>query len=296
MRRVKRAVVAIATSGLLVAGGTIAGISLTQGTARADSVAACIASLGTGTQCKLVDVEVPDPSSIYAQLATPTNTSGLSGTVTWSVNCPETGATQTGSRLGSIPSVIYLAQDINIGSTQSCLVTVNLKVSGLKATNEDAKVTIAYDESTGTGGGSANPTPSPSGSVPTGGVTGVIKGFDGKCVNDAGNSHALRASINSWGCGTAKGKTWRYAQGELIHNGLCLNDKGNGGNGSALNLYTCTGIPQEIWIYNSLKHIFTLRSHNFTLCITIPNSSTKNGVLLRANTCHNGNNQHWSLP
>jgi hypothetical protein len=290
----KRAVVAIAAGGLLVAGGTVAGISLMQGTARADSVAACIASLGSGTQCTLSDVAVPDPSSIYAQLQTPSGTKGLSGTLTWTLNCPTTGTAQTGSRLGSIPSIIYLAQGINISGSQSCQVTINMRVSGFTANSQNASLTLDYDEGTGTGAG--NPTPNPSGSVPSGGISGVIKGFDGKCVNDSGNSRALLATVNSYACGSAKGKTWRYASGELIHNGLCLNDKGNGGNGSKLNLYTCTGTPQEIWIYNSLKHVYTLRSHNFGLCITIPNSSTKNGIQLRANTCHDGANQHWTLP
>ena len=64
MRSLKQAVVAIAAGGLLVAGGTIAGIALTQGTARADNIGFCEASPGTGAQCIESDLTVPDPSSI----------------------------------------------------------------------------------------------------------------------------------------------------------------------------------------------------------------------------------------
>jgi hypothetical protein len=297
MRSMKQVVVALATGGLLVAGGTVAGIALTQGTARADNVGFCLASPGTGSQCQLDDVVIPDPSDIYVALATPSNTKGLDGTLTWSVSCPSTAAAQSGSQFAVVPSSAYILKGISIAGTASCTATVDIRIVNFSADTQSVSLSLNYDAGTGTGTGTtATPTPTQSSSVPSGGVTGVIKGFDGKCVNDTGNSSKLGAPIVSYVCGSAKGKTWRYAQGELIHNGLCLNDKGNAGNGGKLILYTCNGSPDEIWVYNSLKDIFQLRAHSFTLCVTIPNSSKKNGIQLQANTCHNGANQHWTMP
>jgi len=297
MRSVKRAVVAIAVGGLLVAGGTTAGIVLTQGTSLADNAAVCLAMTGTGSQCQIDSASVPDPSDIYLQLFSPSATKGLQTALTWTINCPSTNATaETGSDEDAfIPSVIYIQQNIDIASTASCLVTVTMRVNNFSGDTQVGEVELNYDEATGTGT-SASPTPTPASSVPTGGVSGIIKGYDGKCVNDAGNSSRLRAEVVSYACGSAKGKTWRYASGELIHNNMCLNDKSNAGNGGKLILYYCNGSTDEIWIYNSLKDIFVLRAHNFGLCLTIPGASKSNGVQLQVDTCKDSADQHWTMP
>jgi hypothetical protein len=293
MRSMKQVVVAIAAGGLLVAGGTTAGIVLTQGTARADNVAACIALTGTGSMCQLDTQTVPDPSDIYLQLFSPEGAKDLQANLSWSVSCPSSATAQTGSVLGEVPSVVYIAQAISIPSSESCTVTATMDVVDFNSNTQNAEMELNYDEGTGTG--TSAPTPNPSGSVPTGGVSGIIKGYDGKCVNDSGNSSKLRAQVVSYACGSAKGKTWRYAAGELIHNNMCLNDQGNAGNGGKLILYTCNGSADELWVHQ-LNNTYELKAHNWTLCLTIPGSSKQNGVQLRANTCHNGANQHWNVP
>jgi hypothetical protein len=297
MRRMKQVVVAIVAGGLLVAGGTIAGISLTQGTARADNVTACLASPGSGSQCQLDDETVPDPSDIYAQVNSPSGAKGLNAVVTWSVACPQTAAAETGSANVAIPSVTYLQTGIDISSSESCEVTVTLQVINFSGATENAEMFLNYDEGTGTG---ATPTPTPtptqSTGAPSGGVSGVIKGFDSKCVDDAGNSSSLRAAVQSWACNGAKAQVWRYVSGVLVHNGLCLNDKSNAGNGGKLILYTCaTSNPDEIWVHQ-LNNTYELKAHNWTLCLTIPGSSKKNGVQLQADTCGNSAGQRWTVP
>ena len=294
MRSMKQAVVAIAAGGLLAAGGTVAGIVLTQGSARADGVSLCLASTSTGSMCQLDDQTVPDPSQIYMQLTSPSGTKGLNGTVSWTVSCPSTATATTGSQLADVPSFVYIAQGVNISSSQSCTVTVSLFVTNFSSSAQNVSMELDYDEGTGTGSG-ATPTSTPTVSVPSGGVSGKINGYDGKCVDDSGNSSKNRATVDSWSCNGGKAQVWRYAGGELIHNGLCLNDKGNAGNGGKLILYTCTSSDDELWVHQ-MNNTYELKAHNWSLCLTIPGGSKKNGVQLQADTCHNSADQHWVVP
>jgi hypothetical protein len=294
MRSMKRAVVAIAAGGLLAAGGTVAGIVLTQGTARADGVSLCIAATATGSSCQLDDQTIPDPSQIYLQLESPSGTKDLNANVSWSVSCPSTATATTGSQDETIPGFVYIAQNINISSSQSCTVSAAVTVENFNSNAEDITMELDYDEGTGTGSATA-PTPTPTASVPSGGVSGKINGYDSKCVDDSGNSSSNRATVISWSCNGGKAEVWRYAAGELIHNGLCLNDKGNAGNGGKLILYTCNGSDDELWVHQ-MNNTYELKAHNWSLCLTIPGGSKKNGVQLQADTCHNSADQHWAVP
>jgi hypothetical protein len=292
MRSMKRAVVAIAAGGLLAAGGTVAGIVLTQGAARADGVSLCLASVGSGSQCQLDDQTVPDPSQIYLQLTSPSDTKNLQVQLTWSVSCPSTAAATTGSQDATVASFVYIDQGIDIPSSESCTVSASIYVLNFSSDNQAVSMELDYDEGTGTG---ATATPAPTGSVPSGGVSGTIKGDNSKCVDDAGNSSKNRATVDSWSCNGGKAQTWRYAGGELIHNGLCLNDKSNAGNGGKLILYTCTSSDDELWVHQ-MNNTYELKAHNWSLCLTIPGASKKNGVQLQADTCHNSADQHFTVP
>jgi hypothetical protein len=297
MRSMKRVVVALAAGGLLVAGGTAAGIVLTQGTARAANVSFCQISPGTGSQCIESDLTVPDPTDIYALLASPSGSKGLIGNLTWELSCPSTAAaTDSTQDSVAIPGTVFLAQGINISSSDSCTLSVTLFVVNFSSDTENVTMTINEDQdSTASSSPSATPTPSPTASVPSGGVTGKIKGFDDKCVTDSGNSSSLRATVESSTCNGSSAQSWRYAAGELIHNGLCWNDKGNAGNGGKVILWTCNGSQDEEWVHQ-LNNTYELRAHNWTLCLTIPGSSKKNGVQLQADTCKHSADQDWTVP
>jgi len=72
----------------------------------------------------------------------------------------------------------------------SCTVTA----TGTLSTNSGTMlVALKYDPA------SASPSPSPSPTTPSGPVR-VYRGFGGKCVDDAGNSSALRAKVVIWTC------------------------------------------------------------------------------------------------
>lgn len=122
-----------------------------------------------------------------------------------------------------------------------------------------------------------------------------IKGFDGKCVNDAGNSSAQRTKIQIWTCNGTAAQDWTFRKGELLHKAKCMRDEGSGGRGSKVILSTCKHAPDEIWTHNS-RHEYVLKAHRGRLCLDDPGSSKKNGTQLVVYTCNNRANQHWSLP
>jgi hypothetical protein len=137
---------------------------------------------------------------------------------------------------------------------------------------------------------------SPTQTSPGGGLTGIIKGFAGKCVDDTGNSSSQRATVQIWSCNRGKAQTWTYSGGEVKHNGLCLNAKGNGKSGARVILWACNGAPNEIWVFNTINHQVLLKANGFAACLDDPGYSTRNGTQLIVYKCHNTPNQHWSVP
>jgi hypothetical protein len=123
-----------------------------------------------------------------------------------------------------------------------------------------------------------------------------IKGYGGKCVDVNGNSSANRAKVQIWSCsGSDQAENWKYSSNELIHNGKCMNDKGNGGSGSKVIQYSCNGGSNEKWTELANGEL-KLKAHGGTLCLDDPRSSTTNGTQLIVYTCKDSANQKWSLP
>ena len=128
-------------------------------------------------------------------------------------------------------------------------------------------------------------------------MTGAMRGWDAKCLDDMGNSSSQRAKVSIWSCnGSDRAQQWTYQGGELKHNNLCLNAKGSAKSGSKVILWACTGSSNEIWVINTINHQVELKDHGFTLCLDDPAYSTKNGTQLMVYKCNNSPNQHWSTP
>ena len=121
-------------------------------------------------------------------------------------------------------------------------------------------------------------------------------GFDGKCLDDKGNSSANRAAVVIWSCsGSDQAENWKYSNSEFIHNGKCLNDQGNGGSRSKVILCCCNGGSNEKWSELANGEL-KLQAHGGTLCLDDPRSSTKNGTQLIVYTSTDSANQQWELP
>ena len=139
----------------------------------------------------------------------------------------------------------------------------------------------------------AHPSPTPSPTAPNGPVH-LYKGFGGKCLDDAGNSSAIRAKVIIWSCNSHdRAQGWTYSGGRLVHNGLCLNDQRFGGNGSKVILYTCNGGANEIWTHHANGE-FVMKANGGKYCLDDPASSTRNGTQLIVWTCKDSANQRWT--
>jgi hypothetical protein len=90
-------------------------------------------------------------------------------------------------------------------------------------------------------------------------------------------------------------QNWEFTKGELMHADRCLNDKGSGGTGSPVIMYSCTYAPDETWTHNASGQ-YVLRAHSNSLCLTDPGSSAKNGTQLTVSRCSSSAGQRWSLP
>ena len=83
-----------------------------------------------------------------------------------------------------------------------------------------------------------------------------------------------------------------FTDGNLKHNGKCLNDQRTGGNGSKVILYTCNGGANELWTHKTNGE-FVMKANGGKYCLDDPASSTQNGTRLIVWKCKNGTNQHW---
>ncbi|HXL96574.1 MAG TPA: RICIN domain-containing protein [Streptosporangiaceae bacterium] len=156
------------------------------------------------------------------------------------------------------------------------------------------------------GGAEAPPTvpvpvlPSPTASAtpsPSAAPVHLVRGFDGMCLRDTGDSAAKRTKIVIWACDpTAQGQGWTYRGDELrIHGDMCVNAKGRGTSGSPLILWPCNGSPNETWIHGSNGE-YVLKANGYKLCLTDPAYSTGDGTQASVGFCSDARDQRWSLP
>jgi hypothetical protein len=125
----------------------------------------------------------------------------------------------------------------------------------------------------------------------------LVRGFDGMCVRDMGNSTEPRTKVVIWACDpTAQGQGWAYRDDELrIHGGMCVNAKGKGTSGSPVLLWPCDGGPNEIWTHRSDGE-YALKAGGYKMCLTDPRFATANGTQIVVRACADARDQRWSLP
>jgi Ricin-type beta-trefoil lectin domain len=285
MRGIRRLVVYTAVSGLLAAGA----IGATMEVAHANFADLCDGNSGNGYACTLT-ASISNPSDV-----------SVSGTVdaneeialTWTIACTDNTGTQqtTGGITGEVTTAAAVTQDLTpLPPTADGQCNVTANVSASSTTPAGFTADLNYTPSTSSTA-SASPGPSP---VPA--SVHPIKGFDGKCVDDNGNSSANRAKVQIWSCGANDlAENWKFSSNELIHNGKCLNDQGNAGSGGHVILYSCNGGSNEKWSELANGEL-KLQAHGGALCLDDPRSSTTNGTQLIVYTCHDTANQKWSLP
>jgi hypothetical protein len=281
MRKSRRLGVIAAASGLLAAGGITVGL---VATAHANVVNFCNGS-GTTATCT-VTATLNDPTAITVSVSA-TTTGNVS--VDWSVACTDStgSATTTGDPTDATPATITLTLPSTAdGSCDVSAATSMVTTDSNNGTTVELQYTPASSPTA-----TATATTAPS----SGGL--IVKGYANKCVDDNGNSSALRNKIAIWSCNNSdRAQLWHFASnGELQHNGMCANDKASGGNGSPVILYTCNGAANEIWSHLANGE-FKLKARGGTVCLDDPAYSTKNGTALIVYACKDSANQRWYQP
>jgi ricin-type beta-trefoil lectin protein len=323
MRKSRRLFVPLAVTALVAGGGLGLGLGLV---ANAQTEIAQCSSAGTPISCTIAstsaDTTVLNPSTIQALVtlippATPSSTSTTTSTPTststttapsdlyiqldYSVECFDSNGNESPtSQLASpgdehaITTSVTVTLSMGYTNPHSCTV---LSLTGtLEHSSDGTNFTPA---TTGSFTMELEWTPTASASTSTSSSSvnvSVARGYDGKCLDDRGNSSANRAAVIIWGCNShdsAQGFT--YSGGELKHNGKCVNDQGNGGSGTHLILWTCNGATNEKWFHSGGDGEFVLTSQTHgLLCIDDPGNSKTNGTRLIVWKCKNTSNQHWT--
>ncbi len=272
MRRSWRTAVYAVVTGLLTAGTLTAAMPAAQANA-----AGCNGS-GAAANC-ILSLSVTAPTAVTVDVHATVNGEA---TVAWTVSCTlgDTTLYTTGATRSETPARVSLTP-LPATAAGKCTVAASVRLPTDDSTNA-LTVELTYTPA-------ASPSPSP---TPTD-AGNQWQGYDSKCLHDAGNSSALRAKVQIWTCGSSdKAEYWNYTGGELIHNGLCLNDQHGGGNGSHAILYSCNGAANEIWS-ELANGEFKLRAHGGKYCLADPAYSTRNGTQLIVHTCNDSSNQRW---
>jgi len=202
--------------------------------------------------------------------------------VAWTADCSLAG--QTAEKSGGSTSITPVTENLTLPFTNpdSCAVSATVVLSGTGS----LLLSLTY-----TPASSASPSPT---SSPSPAPVREIKGYGGKCLDDAGNGSANRTKIQIWTCNAQdQAQGWAYQGGELIHNGKCANDQRSGGNGSKVILYTCNGASNEIWTHHANGEL-VLKANGGKYCLDDPAYSTRNGTQLIVYICNDGANQRWS--
>jgi hypothetical protein len=263
MKSFRRLGAGVAVTGLL----TLGAVGASTAVASAGTVGTCSAS-GTLATCAVSGAPV-NPLTITAAVTT---SPGQSADISWSTVCEQGGVQQktSGSYTAKAPFTHTIPHAYHL--PDECSIVV---IAGLDSGSGGIHLSVS----------SASTAP-----------VHEIKGYGGKCVDDKGNSSALRAEIQLWTCNSSdQAQSFAFTNGELVHNGKCLNDQASGGNGSKVILYTCNRAPNETWTHNS-RGEYVLKANGGRLCLDDPGYSKQNGTQLTVYTCNNGSNQHWSLP
>jgi hypothetical protein len=304
MRGIRRFVICAAVTGLLAAGA----VGATMEVAHANFADLCQATSSPWTCTPELTATVNDVSAITVIVtdndATTTNNVTENVVVNWQVSCTDgTNGMEATASAPTVPTPATVNLTLPITADGQCNVTASVTLAGGAAQPDPSTFTptpyTAQLDYTPAASPTATATPTPtttsSSSAPP---VHPIKGFDGKCVSDNGNSSANRTKIIIWPCsGTDQAENWTFdnSNGEFKHNGKCMNDQGNGGIRSKVILWSCNGASNEKWNELSNGEI-RLVSHGGTLCLDDPRSSTTNGTQLIVYTCKDSANQKWSLP
>ena len=295
-RRVALSVAAV----IVLATGTIVALTGTARASQSEFTCTGYAS-GTSASCTLT-AKIIAPTYITMTVTWAPVSTEISAGENWSGSCTLNGTTEAIPAAALNNLATGAGPPLNAGAAlpftdpASCTVTVTgAAYAGEYIDPNVAALTVTSD---GQAAPSASPSASPSPSAPAAASSvHLVRGFDGTCVRDLGDSAARRTKVVIWACDpTAQGQGWTYRGDELrIHGSMCVNAKGKGTSGSPVILWPCDGSQNEVWVHRSDGE-YVLKAGGGKMCLTDPGFSTANGTQILVQSCVDARDQRWSLP
>ncbi len=285
-----RAAFRAALTGLLAAGAITVGVSAANANVAGFCSGAGTATVGNtpgkAANCLITNNNISHPATIFM---TVTMTKGASQDVNtfWRASCTLGGDTLVNSGGGTAMTPNTLTLVLPFPKPDSCQVTVSATQTAVSTTAASLSISLQFAPQQG-----ATPTPTP---TPTsgGGTHTMYRGLGGTCVDALHNGSANGTKVTIYGCNRSnQAQYWTYTNGQLKHNGKCLNDQRTGGNGSKVILYTCNGGANEKWTHKTNGE-WVMKAKGGQYCLDDPASSKKDGTQLIVWKCNNATNQHW---
>lgn len=127
---------------------------------------------------------------------------------------------------------------------------------------------------------------------------GPVYGYESLCMDDRGNSINLATPVQMWACsGSDPAEVWTLDQitytirfDEVADMCLDINDQGTT-NGTAVQLYQCNGLPNQIWVPRPGGALENPASGK---CLD-DTAWGGSGTPLELYTCNGGANQDWTV-
>ncbi len=281
-----RAAALSAAASAALAAGALAGLA---GTANATKMVVVNSCSVTNQDTCSVSGTSPNPNFIDVVVIDLPQISGEPVLLNWVMDCD--GVSQTGTTHANIPPQqqgdgLVQMMPFTVSNPTSC----SLQVTAFVPPQPSYTLTVQIEYMP-----NPPPTPSPSPSASPAGASQLVRGLDGTCLTDAGNSAAARTAVVIAGCSSsAADQHWTYTDRELrIHQDMCANAKGDGVSRGKVLLWRCTGAANEIWTHKADGE-FVLKAGGSAMCLDDPRSSVRSGTQLVVYRCAHTSNQRWT--
>jgi glucosylceramidase len=129
----------------------------------------------------------------------------------------------------------------------------------------------------------------------TGGPSGAITGYGGKCVDVAAANTANGTQIQLYTCNGTNAQRWTIgSDGTIRALGKCMDVSAAGtANGTKVQLWDCNGTAAQQWVYTAAHDLV---NPNANKCLDATGPSSADGTPLQIWSCTGGANQKWTLP
>lgn len=144
--------------------------------------------------------------------------------------------------------------------------------------------------------GTPTPTPGTPGTGTPGTPTGraIVSALDGRCLDVPERRYQPGVRVTTWDCHGGANQQWRIENGTVrTQSDQCLDVTwGATGNGTAVQLATCSGNPAQRWVLTAAGDLVNPQSDK---CLDVVDHVRANGALLQIWQCAGTPNQKWSV-